>query len=208
MSILDPIKNWLREKKIPMNYSDPTANFGVPKWRKQTLEDLKRHEGFRKYAYPDPLSRLYRKYPKAPWGFDRGDALLALYGESEASGRPWTVGYGFTHGVTPRTIITKEQAARKLEQELTEHLTVLDKLIPSWKTMPDYVKTVLANMAYNMGYDTLKDFRPTLSVFEAGDYPRAGRRLRNTLWYKQVGYRAEELIRRLETGEIEKQHRV
>lgn len=193
-----------------MAHSDPTQNMAKARWFLQTVADLKRHEGFRPYAYPDPLSKIGRKYahPRYRWGFERGDVLLARYGEKEEDGRPWTIGYGFTHGVNPASTTTESLSARKLEAELTEHLAVLDKLLPEWKAKPDYVKTVLANMAYNMGYQTLKQFKNTLREFRENDYKDAAKNLRKSLWYRQVGVRAVELIKRLETGQIDPRYAI
>ena len=185
-------------------------NIAKPQWLIQTIFDLGRHEGFRPYAYPDPLSKLGRKYSlrKWNWGYEPGDVILARLGEKEEDGRPWTVGHGFTKNVRPNTRITLEYSLRRLENELLDHLPVLDKLIPEWKLMPLVIKTVLANMAYNLGYERLSKFAPTLALFKAGDYRGAGARLKKSAWYKQTGVRAQELIKRLETGQIEKKYLV
>lgn len=205
--LLPGVKKWLRNDTYSRNYTDPYTNVATPEWMIQTIADLKRHEGFRRYAYPDPLSYIGRKWMDG-FGFRPAREILQLYQLDSKDGRPWTVGYGFTHGVSPDSEISESLAAHKLKTELIEHLEVLDKLIPEWKLMEDYVKTVLANMAYNMGYNTLKQFAATLQEFKEGNYKEAARRLRNTLWYKQVGYRAEELVTRLETGIIEEKNRV
>lgn len=193
-----------------MGYSVGSDIQAKPYWFRQTIADLSRHEGFRQYAYPDPLSHLGKKYVsrKWGWGYEPGNILLAKYGEREEDGRPWTVGIGFTHGVTPSTQMGETLANKKLSTELTEHLGVLDKLIPSWRNMPDYVKTVLANMAYNLGYNRLRPFAPTLAEFDKGNYKTAAGRLRNTLWFKQVGARARELVERLETGKVQDEYRI
>lgn len=178
-------------------------------WLKQTAADLQRHEGFREFAYPDPLSKLGRKYAgrKYQWGFVPGDVLLAKYGENERDGRPWTVGYGFTKGVKPQTRMSKEFADQKLVGEVIAHAKLLDRIIPKWKTLPVFAQTVLANMAFNLG-TRLIPFGPTLATFARGDFKAAAARLRRTLWFKQVGNRSEELVKRLETGRIEPEHKV
>ena len=176
-------------------------------WFKQTLEDLKRHEGFRKYAYADPLSRLYRMYPNAPWGRKPAREFLPA-GTNLELGKPWTVGYGFTKGVTPDHIMERIVADRRLEVELSEHLPVLDKLVPQWRKLPDVVITVLANLAFNMGYARLSKFAPTLKEVENRNFKVAANRLRKTLWYKQTGSRAVELVKRLETLQVDKRYEV
>lgn len=176
----------------------------------QVVADLARHEGFRQYAYPDPLSVLGRKYRdrKYNWGFKPGDQLLALYNENERDGRPWTVGFGFTRRVTPSTMISKQAAIPKLQDEALQHIKHLDKLVTNWKTLPFHVQTVLCNMIFNLGYARLSKFAPTLALFSSGDFVGAAERLRRTAWFKQVGSRAIELVERLEKGRIEPQHLV
>jgi GH24 family phage-related lysozyme (muramidase) len=180
-----------------------------PKWLVQSTADIARHEGFREFAYPDPLSRLGRKYQgtRWQWGFQPADVLLMKYGESERDGRPWTVGYGFTHGVTPQTKMSKQFADQKLEGVVIEHTKLLDRLIPEWIKMPLFAQTVLVNMAYNLG-NRLAPFAPTLNVFKKGDWSGAADRLTRTAWYKQVGSRAVELTTRLRRKEIDVKHLV
>lgn len=197
------------KKEEDVNYSDPTLLKKPEPWFVQTVADLDRHEGFRQYAYPDPLSELGRRYPASryKWGFRPAHQILLEIGEMPEKGRPWTVGHGFTNGVTHHTTISKEVSQRRLEGEIMSHVHILDILIPEWRKMPTHVKTVLANMAFNLG-SRLKQFKPTLDVFKRGDYHAAGHRLRNTLWFRQVGSRARELVERLETGEIQDQYKV
>ena len=180
-----------------------------PDWLTQTAADLQRHEGFREYAYPDPLSKLGRKYVgrKYQWGFVPGDILLAKYGESERDGRPWTVGYGFTKGVKPSTRINKQLADNMLKGLILDHVKLLDRIIPNWRTLPVIPQTVLANLSFNLG-TRLVPFKPTLELFASGDFKGAAARLRKTAWFKQVGRRAEELCARLETGTIDPRFKV
>lgn len=178
-----------------------------PRWLIQTHADLQRHEGFRKYAYPDPLSPMGRmNYKEA--GFISGRELMQKYGWKEADGAPWTVGYGFTQGVTPDSIITKELADQKLYQEILNHLEVLDRLIPSWIVLPMFAQTVLISLAFNLGYNKLRQFAPTLELFKQGDWAGAARRLENTAWYRQTGSRARELVWRLKNEMIQKEYAI
>lgn len=180
------------------------TNKAPPYWMRQTLADLIRHEGIREFAYPDPLSVLATKHRKEKWGFVPASVILAKLGEKPSRGAPWTVGVGFTRGVTYETRMSREMAIQKLEQEVIEHLWVLDKMAPNWLQMPDVVKSVLANMAFNMG-GRLMQFKATFKLLNAGDFAAAGRNLRASAWYKQVGDRAKELIERLETGSVQRQ---
>jgi GH24 family phage-related lysozyme (muramidase) len=182
-----------------------------PKWLRQVVADLDRHEGFRQYAYPDPLSKLAKAYPpsKYRWGYRPATEILKEIGETEVKGRPWTVGHGFTHRVTPESSLTKQTSTIRLRDEALSHAEELNGLIPGWQTkLPLYVQTVVVNMIFNMGRDRLSKFDTTLALINNGKYAEAGTNLRKSLWFKQTKSRAEELVKRLETGKIAPEHQV
>lgn len=169
----------------------------------QVKMDLERQEGFREFAYPDPLSPLYKKYPKLPWGFKPAREIAPPDANLE-DGKPWTVGFGFTHGVTADSRINRIQAERLLEQKILDMNESLENALASWyKQATPVTKGVLINMAFNMGQAGLLKFRNTLAYMKAKNYTQAAANMRASLWYKQVKKRAEELARRIETQEIE-----
>jgi len=173
-----------------------------PKWAMQAHADLKRHEGFRPYAYPDPLSPLGQKHGRK-FGYKPAREVLATLGtDSKLSGGPWTVGYGFTHGVTIDTRMTQEEADEALWPEIFSHAAHLDKLVPGWGDMPLYVQSVLVNLVFNLGPTRLAKFKNTLKLFNDGKYAAAASALTQSLWFKQVGDRAVELTKRLAAGSI------
>lgn len=179
-----------------------------PKILVQVCSDLNRHEGYRKFAYPDPLSLLGTKYKSQPWGFKPAREILTLIGQPESKGLPWTVGIGYTIGVTPDTTMTPEQAQRKLEDHIvTDLVPQMERVYPEWKTRHFVAQTVLFNLLYNLGPKGLSSFKNTLKFMTSGDYALAGVNLTKSLWYKQVGTRAKELVQRLQTLEIEPKHK-
>lgn len=173
-----------------------------PAWARQAHADLQRHEGFRPYAYPDPLSTLGKKHG-SKFGYRPARDVLRELGADEKSGGPWTVGYGFTGGVTPDSHISREEANEKLWPEIFEHAAELDKLVPDWGTYPLYVQSVLVNMVFNLGYNRLAQFKNSLALIAAGNYAAAASNLTKSAWYKQVGNRASELTQRLAQGAIQ-----
>lgn len=180
-------------------------------WVRQTSADLQRHEGFREFAYPDPLSKIGRQYParKYRWGFRPATVILGELGLNPKDGFPWTVGYGFTRGVNERSRMTKEYADKLLTTEMIVHTAGLEKLAPDWETRwPLFAQTVIVNLAFNMGIAKLAKFPNTLRYLNAKDWARAGSNLRQSLWFKQVGARARELVARLETQSIAPEHKV
>lgn len=170
---------------------------------KQVAADLARHEGFREYAYPDPLSPLYKRYAHLPWGF-KPAREIAPPGVDLHQGNPWTVGFGFTHGVTPDSRIDRLKAERLLEQKVVDMDTVLRHALATWYDGASFVtKTVLINMGFNMGLKGLLSFKNTLKYIKEQKWTQAGANMRKSLWYRQVKGRAEELARRIETQEID-----
>ena len=206
--IFTPIKR--RDITIPLRPGEvyvPTPREEVDVNKAQLLEqylaDARKHEGFREYAYPDPLSELGRKYRNRGWGLIPTPEILNLIGEPETKGRPWTVGYGYTHGVTPYHKFTREMAEHKLKEVILDSIGDAKALVPNLETQPDAIKTVLVSMAYNMGYNTLKTFRNTLRYCVERNYPAMAAGMEHSLWYRQVGKRARELVKRVRTLTIE-----
>ena len=168
----------------------------------QVKKDLGRHEGFRQWSYPDPLSDLHKRFPRLKWGYAPAKELVAAVDKSFSDwkqGSPWTVGYGFTDGVTEDSIMFQITAERKLEQKILEVDSALESLLSWYKATPFVVKTVLINMAFNLGLKGLLEFKNTLAYMKASNWKQAASNMRQSLWYKQVGSRAEELSKRIET---------
>lgn len=172
----------------------------------QVASDLHRDEGFREFAYPDPLSALFNKYRTERWGFKPAREILDKLGVSEESaaksGAPWTVGYGFTHGVHLDSRISQQQAARKLEEMVLAINRDLADTLVWYKDSSFVTKTVLINMYFNLGKAGLLGFRNTLRYISARNYKQAATNMLKSLWARQVGRRARELARRMETQEI------
>lgn len=174
----------------------------------QMKKDLERHEGFRPYAYPDPLSPLAQKYRGLDWGFKPARELLVLVKDmDETDGAPWTVGFGDTHGVSPDSTRNRIQAERRLEQHIEEFYAALVAALPWVKEASFVTRTVLLNMTFNMGLQNLLEFKNTLRFVREKDYARAASNMTQSLWYRQVGTRAKELVERMRTQEILPAHK-
>jgi len=173
----------------------------------QVKKDLDRHEGFREFAYPDPLSKLAKKYHYLPWGELPARELLALIPDmSESDGTPWTYGYGFTHCVTPDSRISKIMAERMLEGLILEQNIRLKETLPWYADASFITKTVLINMAFNLGLKGLLKFKNSLRYIKEKNYNKAADNLKLSLWYKQTKSRGKELVARMRTQTIEPQY--
>ena len=186
--------------------SIPTT--GEIKLQRQVKKDLDRHEGYREFAYPDPLSPLFKKYPhlRKKWGYKPARELLPA--DTEWSlGAPWTVGHGFTgEGITQDSKMDRTLSERKLEEKILQINTALNRAL-SWYTDTSFVtKTILINMTFNMGLVGVLKFKNTLAYIKAQNYSQAAANMEKSLWYSQVGVRAQELVKRMRTQTIEPQH--
>lgn len=174
---------------------------------KQVCKDLSRQEGWREFAYPDPLSKLFREYPRLKWGF-RPAREIAPPGIRWTDGEPWTVGYGFTQGVTPDSRQSQITSERYLESKVAAMDVTLARVLPALYPNASLVtKGVLINMAFNMGVQGLLGFKNTLAYMKAENWKAAAAGMRKSLWAKQVGRRAKELALRIETQSIEPEHK-
>lgn len=109
-----------------------------------------------------------------------------------------SIGYG--RNLSSRGI-TVQEAELLLHRDLADAEQALLTAHP-WATRltpPRYA--VLVELAFNLGLPRLSIFVPTLALIEAGDYARAGGRLKRSKWAAQVGGRADRLIAQLVTGE-------
>lgn len=86
------------------------------------IDLIKRREGFRSHAYPDPGS---------------------------PDGNPWTIGYGSTHGVHEGMVVTEEQATEMLKADLHLFEAVVDHGVKV--PLEQHEHDALVSLVYNIG---------------------------------------------------------
>lgn len=146
--------------------------FWEPKWVRQTIEDLRRHEGCRLKAYRDTVG-------------------------------VWTIGYGHTGPEVKEGLeISQEQADDWLAEDVEEAIRDAKAVVASFDALDFARKTVMVNMAFNLGRKKLSTFHATLAAVNAGDYQSAALHMLASRWATQVKGRARELAKRMSTGEI------
>ena len=117
------------------------------------LSLVKKSEGFREFAYPDPASDLARKSSryKPRWGYRPAAEILEELPESVAtlSGAPWTCGYGETKGVTQDTRWSEPVASQRLRKRYAEFESGVREactIVPSQNELD-----AMTSLAYNIG---------------------------------------------------------
>lgn len=139
---------------------------------------LHERESFVGHAYPDPYSPLgkalqraglWRRYLQAPFQIPGDLANL--------SGKPWTIGFGFTEGVREGDRMTRAQADSRLARELRPRV---DAVLAACKVTPNENQlAAMVCLAFNIG--TAGFLRSTvLRCHNRGDFAGAARAFR--LW--------------------------
>ncbi len=127
------------------------------------IAEIKQAEGYRAFAYPDIASKLYKTYPRAGWGFKSAALVLAKLpaSASQLSGKPWTVGFGQTVGVTPSTYMNEAAAEDNIRAKLG---TYEQAVLASCKVKPTQGQfDALVSIAWNV----MSAVRPTSSIIKA-----------------------------------------
>jgi len=88
--------------------------------------------------------------------------------------------------------ISTDEAMIMLDNDIQYFTNQLKTVIPWFDSKPDKVKTVLIDMAFNLGITGLLNFKNTLHFIEIGDYKSAAVAMLESQWAKQVGTRATE----------------
>lgn len=109
-----------------------------------------------------------------------------------------TIGVG--RNLTDRGI-TNAEAFFLLDNDIDATVLEVQHALPWFVALDEARKRVLLNMAFNLGVPKLLTFHNTLHAIADGDYRKAAAGMRDSLWAKQVGERAERLARRMESGE-------
>lgn len=113
-----------------------------------------------------------------------------------------TIGYGHTHGVKMSDPpITQELAEELLREDMEIAIADARRVVRCFDDLDGPRKTVMANMAFNLGARGLAGFKNTLRSICAGDYKDASLRMMQSKWATQVKQRAVRLAKRMASGE-------
>lgn len=102
-----------------------------------------------------------------------------------------------------RNLSDKGLSDREIDTLLTNDIDecIADLASFPWFRSLDAIRQrVLVDLRFNLGPTRFRAFKRTLRMIEQGDYDKAADALRNSLWAKQVGQRADRLIRMMRTG--------
>lgn len=97
--------------------------------------------------------------------------------------------------------LSGDEIEAMLQNDLNEVVAQLYGNLPLYRKLSNVRAAVLENMAFNMGFHGLLEFRQALACMENSDWEGAAKEILDSDWAKQVGDRAERLAQQLRTGE-------
>ena len=103
------------------------------------------------------------------------------------------------HGADVGTPVSQARCEELFFHDLDIALSECKKLYGiDWEQFPEEVQEILVNMLFNVGRPRLTKFVKMNEALREGDWTTAAVEGRDSLWYRQVGNRAERLMSRLE----------
>jgi len=113
----------------------------------------------------------------------------------------WTIGVGHTPSYSGEVWTINQCLQIFIQDVYKDGVNPVNAHIPWAKDMGVVRWWVFVNMSYNEGIERLMAFTDTLSAAERGDWSGTVQGMKESLWYNQVGQRAVELCKQMETNE-------
>ncbi len=133
---------------------------------------------------------------------DEGGCVLHIYPDSMGIKTVY-VGHNLEANPLPNLNFTLVQGLQVLQEDVDRITAQLLKDIP-WLAdlqQKDIVRFgVFQNMAFNLGVGGVMQFHHDLADTQAGRYWQAALDMEQSLWYNQVGIRAQRLCQQMRTG--------
>ena len=103
------------------------------------------------------------------------------------------------YGQAVGTPVSKERVRECFEKDLN---TAIDECYTlygpgTFLNFPQEVQEILVNMMFNLGRPRLSKFKNFHAALIAQDWVKASEEMKDSLWYRQVGARAERLVERM-----------
>lgn len=96
--------------------------------------------------------------------------------------------------------ISYQEAIYLLSNDIDECINDLLKIFPNFVQIGEVRQVALVDMRLNLGPAGFRGFVKMIGAISAYKWDIAVKEMRDSLWAKQVGYRAEELVEMMEIG--------
>ena len=100
--------------------------------------------------------------------------------------------------ISGKVKLSPQQLQRLFNHSLEIAFNDARKFLPNFDELPSEKKMVVVDMAYNMGYPVLSQFKRFQKALINKDYNEAKKEMKNSRWYNQVKSRGEELVEMME----------
>lgn len=110
----------------------------------------------------------------------------------------WTIGHGYN---IEDNGLPDDIAKILLERQLRESETLLEKHLSFWNELSFNVRQILIDMCFNMGIVKFLKFRKMIAALEEKNATKAAEEMKDSAWYKQVGFRSKKLYESMKSGE-------
>ena len=123
----------------------------------------------------------------------------------------WTIGYGWQIAAHqfPDDIASYFRLHDAITEEMADRLLWIASgaaclqchgVFTDFHLFTDRRQDALANMMYNLGVGSFCKFKKMIAAIEAGDWNKAADEATDSAWFKQVGKRAERIVKELREG--------
>jgi len=109
----------------------------------------------------------------------------------------WTIGVGRLIDASKGGFLRDDEISLMLDNDIASARRDCKKLFPAYDTFSQSRQDALANMMFNLGIKNLSEFKTTVGHINAGRWAEAQESAKQSLWYRQVGKRAERIIKQL-----------
>ena len=109
----------------------------------------------------------------------------------------WTIGVGRLIDPAKGGFLRDDEINLMLDNDILSARKYCRKLFPEYDTFSQSRQDALANMMFNLGIKNLSEFKTTVGHVNAGRWAEAQASAAQSLWFKQVGKRAERIIKQM-----------
>ena len=144
----------------------------------ELIDLIKHHEGIRLYAYDDVTSK-----PIGPGSLLQGHPTIGVGRALDVNG------------------ISMDEAEFLLTNDIHHFQGELRRTYPWFNLLLAARQDAVTDLAFNVGLAGFAKFEATIAAIKRADYAGASRHMLASQWATQVGVRATDLAKMMETGE-------
>jgi len=135
-------------------------------------------------VYPDPIYGM--KVPTIGVGYNLN--------RSEARSEIEALGLNYDMIRDGRQILSDDQVNTLYDNDIAKSILIARKFINNFNELPTDAKTVLVDMAFNLGETRLRKFKKMQKALEENNFKEAAVQMKDSEWYGQVGERSKRLV--------------